>query len=58
MEEEQEDQERGAKQWVNHDGTPEDDTPKEMYMHNTLPVAPEQERLLESASFISIICLL
>ena len=42
----EEDQERGAKQWVNHDKTPEDDTLEEMYMHNTLPVAPQRERLL------------
>ena len=31
---------------MNHDGTPEDETLEEMYMHVMLPVAPERERLL------------
>ena len=37
----EEEEERGAKQWVNHDETPEDDTLNELYMHDTLTVAPE-----------------
>ena len=45
MEEEQEDQELGVKQWVNHDETPEDGNLDE-YIHDTMPEAPERERLL------------
>ena len=46
IEEEHEDEERGVKKWVNHDGTPEDDTLEELYLHNILPAALERERLL------------
>ena len=42
----EEEEERGAKQWVNHDGTPEEDTLEELYLHDILPVALERERLL------------
>ena len=31
---------------MNHDRTPEDEALEEIYMHNTLPVAPERERLI------------
>ena len=31
---------------MNHDGTPEDQTLEEMYIPDTLAVAPERERLL------------
>ena len=46
IEEEHEDEEWVVKKWVNHDGTPEDDTLEELYLHNILPAALERERLL------------
>ena len=39
IEEERENEERGMDQWVDHDVMPEEDTPGEIYLNNTLPVA-------------------
>ena len=39
LEEEQEDEERRVGKWVNHDGSPEEETLDKLYLHDTLPVA-------------------
>ena len=53
LEEGQQDEERRVGKWVNHDGSPEEETLDELYLHDTLPVAPERNRLLVSLKMTS-----
>ena len=45
LEEERENEEKGMDQWVDHDVGPEEETPGEIYLNDTLPVAPESQML-------------
>ena len=45
-EEEQEDMERGAGQWVNDDRTGEDNTAEEILMNETVPVRQDGDRIV------------
>ena len=48
LEEEWEDEKRGMDQWVDHDVGQKKETPGEIYLNDTLPVAPDRQRLLET----------
>ena len=41
-----EDEKELVEKWVSHDGSPEEETVDELYLHQPLPVAPERKRLL------------
>ena len=46
IEEEHEKEETGLERWVDHDVMPEDKTPGEIFLKDTLPVAQERPKLL------------
>ena len=45
LEEERENKEKGMDQWVDHDVGPEEETPWEIFLNDTLPVALESQML-------------